>query len=433
MADARGATTPAEQGSATQIKSSGAPPQPSTFRQRTFAALRHPNYRLWFFGQLVSLIGTWMQGTAQGFLVFQLTHSTAYLGYVGFANGIPSWLLMLYGGVVADRFSRRRLLVITQSTMMLLAFTLAALSYLGLVQPWHVVLLALLLGIATAFDAPAGGAFVFDLVEREDVTNAIALNSSQFNLAVVLGPTIGGLAYAAFGPAFCFALNGLSYVAVIAALLRMRLPAREPAAVASSAFTQLREGVRYTLRHPVLLSLIVIQGVTALVGMAYATLLPAWAVVVLGGNATTNGLLQSARGAGSLLGALMIASLAHLARRGRLLTLGTFVFPCALLLFAGVRSVPLAMLILAGVGWSSMMLFNSVNTLVQSHVADQMRGRVLAILSLTFFGGMPLCALWAGPLADQIGPPTTIAVSASILLVAAVAYWLLSPRVRRLG
>ncbi len=433
MADGSGtATTPAEQGSVAHTDSPRALVQRSTFSQRTFAALRHPNYRLWFLGQLVSLVGTWMQITAQSFLVFQLTHSTAYLGYVGFANGLPSWLFMLYGGVVADRVARRRLLVITQSTMMLLALVLAALSFTQLVQPWHVVLLALLLGLANAFDAPAGQAFVFDLVDREDVTNAIALNSSQFNLATVVGPAVAGLTYAAFGPAWCFALNGASYLAVITALLLMRLPVREPAARASSAFTQLKEGVRYTLGHPILRSLIAIQGVTALFGMAYATLLPAWAVAVLGGNATTNGLLQSARGAGSLLAALMIAALAHVGRRGRWLTLGTFTFPLILLVFAAVRSMPLAMLVLVGVGWSSLLLFNSANTLVQSHVADEMRGRVMAIFSLTFFGGMPLCALWAGALADQIGPPLTLTASAGSLLVFAVLYWVLAPRVRQL-
>src|SRR5918997_2831045 len=259
MADGRG-RAPAAAGQQARVDTSshGPPAAPTTFWQRTFAALRHPNYRLWFFGQLVSLVGTWMQITAQSFLVFELTHSTAYLGYVGFANGLPAWLFMLYGGVVADRVARRRLLVITQSTMLVLALVLAALSFTQLVQPWHVVLLALLLGTTNAFDAPAAQAFVFDLVDREDVTNAIALNSSQFNLATVVGPTVAGLTYAAFGPAWCFALNGVSYLAVIAALLRMRLPAREPAARASSAFTQLKQGVRYTLTHPILRSLVVI-------------------------------------------------------------------------------------------------------------------------------------------------------------------------------
>ena len=247
MADRRGSTpSPAEHGAPAETGSS--PPEPSmSFSQRTFAALRHPNYRLWFFGQLVSLIGTWMQITAQSFLVFELTNSAAYLGYVGFANGLPSWLFMLYGGVVADRVARRKLLIFTQSTMMLLALILAGLSFTQLVQPWQVVLLALLLGTVNAFDAPAAQAFLFDLVDREDITNAIALNSSQFNLATVVGPAVAGLTYAAFGAAWCFAINGVSYLAVIAALLLMRLPAREPAAVASSVFVQLKAGLRYTL------------------------------------------------------------------------------------------------------------------------------------------------------------------------------------------
>ena len=200
-------------------------PEPQTFWQRTFAALQYPNYRLWFMGQLVSLVGTWMQITAQSFLVFELTHSTAYLGYVGFANGLPSWLFMLYGGVIADRMSRRKLLMITQSTMMVLAFLLAGLAFAGLVQPWQIVVLALALGTANAFDAPARQAFVLELVDRPDLTNAIALNSSMFNLATVVGPTVAGLTYAAFGAAWCFALNGVSFIAVIIALVLMRLPA----------------------------------------------------------------------------------------------------------------------------------------------------------------------------------------------------------------
>src|ERR687885_66355 len=231
-------------------------PLPPNAWARTFAALRHPNYRLWFMGQLVSLVGTWMQITAQSFLVFQLTHSTAYLGFVGFANGLPSWLFMLYGGVVADRVARRTLLLLTQSTMLLLAAVLAVLAFTGVVQPWHVVLLAFALGTANAFDAPAAQAFVFELVDRDDVTNAIALNASQFNLATVVGPTVAGLTYAAFGAAWCFALNGVSFLAVIVALVLMKLPARTIAPRTQSAFAQLSEGIRYTLSHPLLRTLI---------------------------------------------------------------------------------------------------------------------------------------------------------------------------------
>ena len=409
------------------------PAQTTTFWGRTFAALRHPNYRLWFLGQLVSLVGTWMQITAQGFLVFELTHSTAYLGYVGFAAGIPSWLFMLYGGVIADRVARRRLLVITQTTMMLLAFILAALTFAGLVQPWQIVLLALALGAANAFDAPARQAFVFELVEREDVTNAIALNSSMFNLATVVGPTIAGLTYAVFGAAWCFTLNGVSFIAVIVALLLMRLPARALVSRTQSAFAQLKEGVRYTLAHPVLRTLIAIPGVAALFGTAYATLLPAWAVEALGGNATTNGLLQSARGAGSLLGALMIAAVAHFGRRGRWLTIGTFVYPVLLLAFAEARLLPLSLAVLVGVGWGGMVLFNMANTLVQSHVSDALRGRVMSIYTLTFFGGMPLGALWAGALAQFIGTPMTIVASALVSLGFAVLFWVRVPQLRQLN
>ena len=409
-----------------------APVPPSTFWQRTFAALRHRNYRLWFQGQLVSMVGTWMQVTAQGFLVFQLTHSTAYLGYVGFAAGVPSLLFMLFGGVIADRVARRKLLVITQSTMMLLAFLLAALTFAQLVQPWHIVVLALALGTANAFDAPAAQAFVLELVERRDLTNAIALNATLFNLATVVGPTVAGLTYAAVGPAWCFTLNGLSFIAMISALLRMRLPAHTFTPRTQSALAQLQEGVRYTLAQPLLRTLIAVPAVAALFGTAYATLLPAWAVEVLGGDAATNGLLQSARGAGSLLGALMIAAVGYAGRRGRWLTIGTFVYPLLLLIFAAVRTVPLSVVVLIGVGWGGMLVFNMANTLVQTHVSDELRGRVMSIYSLTFFGGMPLGALWAGALAHLIGVPLTIVVGALIVLGFAVLLWIFMPQVRQL-
>jgi len=417
---------------AQEAPESQVPERPPNFWQRTFAALQYPNYRLWFRGQLVSLVGTWMQITAQSFLVFQLTQSTAYLGYVGFAAGLPSWLFMLYGGVIADRVARRKLLVITQSTMMLLAFILAALTFTELVQPWHIVLLALALGTANAFDAPAAQAFVFELVDRQDVTNAIALNATLFNLATVVGPTVAGLTYAAFGPAWCFTLNGLSFVAVITSLLLMRLPARELASRTHSAFTQLKEGVRYTLAHPLLRMLMAVPAVAVLFGATYATLLPAWAVQVLDGDATTNGLLQSARGAGSLLGALMIASLGHAAPRGRLLTTGTFVYPLLVLGFAAARWLPLSLVLLMGVGWGGMVLYNMANTLLQIQVTDEYRGRVMSIYSMIMFGGMPMGALWAGPLADVIGAPLTLVLSALVLLIFAILFWVRAPQVRSL-
>jgi MFS family permease len=211
-------------------------------RSQTFAALKHRNFRLWFIGQLVSLVGTWMQATAQGFLIYQLTQSPAYLGYVGFAAGSPSLLFSLFGGVVADRMSRRTLLVITQTTMMILAFILAGLAFFNVVQPWHVIILAFLTGIATAFDAPTRQAFVLEMVTREDLTNAIALNSTMFNLATVVGPAAAGLAYALIGATGCFTLNGLSFIAVIVALLLMKLDLPVlPNRVATSALSDAKE------------------------------------------------------------------------------------------------------------------------------------------------------------------------------------------------
>src|SRR5689334_14876397 len=220
-------------------------PRPSV--QQTFAALKYRNYRLWFNGQLVSLFGTWMQATAQGYLVFQLTQSPAYLGYVGFAAGVPAWVFTLYGGVIADRMSRRTLMLITQTAMMLLAFVLAGLVFAGVAQPWQIIALAFLLGVANAFDGPARLAFVVELVEREDLTNAIALNATMFNLASATGPAMAGLAYALVGPGWCFMLNGLSFLAVIWALLRMRLEPRPPKARRGSTWADLGEGLRYIL------------------------------------------------------------------------------------------------------------------------------------------------------------------------------------------
>jgi predicted MFS family arabinose efflux permease len=263
--------------------------------------------------------------------------------------------------------------------------------------------------------------------------NALALNATLFNLATVVGPTVAGLTYAAFGAAWCFTINAVSFLAVIVALLLMRLPARELTRRTQSALNQVKDGLRYMLTHPILRTLIAVPAVAVLFSTAYATLLPAWAVDVLGGDATTNGLLQSARGAGSLIGALMIAAVVHLGRQGRWLTIGTFVYPALLLVFAAVRWVPLSFLVLAGVGWGGMLVYNMSNTLLQLNVSDEMRGRVMSISSMTMFGGMPLGSLWSGALAQVIGPPLTIVTGAVIMLTFAVLFWLRAPQLRRLG
>jgi MFS family permease len=400
--------------------------------QRTFAALKYRNYRLWFSGQLVSLFGTWMQTTAQGYLVFQLTQSPVYLGYVGFAAGVPAWLFTLYGGVVADRMSRRTLMLITQTAMMLLAFALAALVFADLVQPWQIVILAFLLGVANAFDGPARLAFVVELVDREDLTNAIALNATMFNLATATGPAMAGLTYALIGPAWCFMLNGLSFLAVIWALLRMKLPPPKPATRRASTWADLGEGVRYIARHPAIRTLIGLVGMTSLFGISFATLFPAWAVDVLGGDATTNGLLQSARGLGALISALVLASLGRFRFKGKLLTLGTIAFPILLLLFTFMRSLPLALLVLVGTGMAVILIMNVANALVQGLVPDALRGRVMSVYSMTFFGCMPLGALWVGAVAEYANAPIAMIIGALVSLLFGVLLFVFAPWLRGL-
>lgn len=399
---------------------------------QTFVALRHRNYRLWFAGQLVSLFGTWMQTTAQGFLVYELTGSPAYLGVVGFATGVPAWLFTLYGGVIADRMPRRRLLLITQTIMMLLAFLLAGLVFANAIQPWQIAVLAFALGVANAFDAPARLAFVRELVEREDMTNAIALNSMMFNLATTTGPAMAGLTYALVGPGWCFTLNGISFLAVIGALLLMRLAPQERTPGHSSAFDAVRAGLGYIARTNVVRTLILLVGATSLFGISFATLFPAWAVTILGGDATTNGLLQSARGLGAFLSALLIASLGRFRFRGRLLTFGSFAFPALLIVFALVRSIPLALLVLVGTGVAAIMVMNLSNALVQSQVPDELRGRVMSVFSLVFFGGMPLGALVTGAVAEVAGEPTAVIIGGALALVAGGLVWLAAPEIRRL-
>jgi MFS family permease len=402
-----------------------------SFRQ-AFTAFKYRNYRLWFLGQSVSLFGTWMQSTAQGFLIFQLTRSPAFLGYVGFAAGIPTWLFTLYGGVVADRMARRTLLVITQTTMMVLAFILAALAFLNFVQPWHIILLAFCLGVANSFDAPARQAFVSEMVKREDLTNAIALNATMFNLSIAVGPAVSGVIYALFGPGWCFTINGLSFIAVIVALLLMKLKTQVRPIRSNSTRADLREGIRYVLHHSVIRTLICLVAMMGLFGITFLTLMPAWAVKILGGNAATNGWLQSARGVGALSSALLIASLGRFQFKGRLLTVGTFAFPILMLVFAVVRWIPLSLLVLVGAGGSSVLIMNLANALVQTHVRDSLRGRVMGIYTLLFFGMMPLGSLWMGAVAQIASEPTPIIIGGLTLLSIAISVYIFAPRVRHL-
>jgi MFS family permease len=402
-------------------------------RRSTFAALAYPNYRLWFFGQMTSLAGTWMQSTAQGYLVYQLTRSTAYLGYVGFASGIATWVFTLFGGVIADRVPRRGLLVVTQILSMLLAFVLSALTFVRLVMPWHIIVLAFSLGVVNAFDAPARQSFVLEMVDRPVLTNAIALNSTMFNTAMAFGPAVGGITYALFGPGWCFAINGLSFVAVIVALLSMKLARGAPSAPRASVRAEIRDGFHAVVSDRRILAIICLLCSVSLFGMSFVTLLPAWAVQVLGGDARTNGFLLSARGLGALAAALTIATLSHRRFKGRLLTTASIGFPISLALFAFTRSFALSVLVLVVVGAVNITINILANALVQSLVPDAVRGRVMSIYMLAFFGFMPIGALLAGTVASTAGVPVTVAASAAGTLACAVAVALAVPSIRRIA
>jgi MFS family permease len=399
--------------------------------KQAVTALKYPNYRLWFWGQIVSLFGTWMQATALGFLIYDLTKSPAYLGLVGFATGVPTWLFMLYAGVIADRMARRTLLMITQTAMMVLALVLAGLTFLHLVQPWHILVIALLLGTANAFEAPARQAFVLEMVEVQDMTNAIALNSAMFNTATALGPAAAGLTYAFFGPAWCFTINGVSFLAVIIALRLMRLKPFVPEPGRPSALADLKEGLRYVAGHPMIRTIVGLIGVVSLFGMSFVTLIPAWAVKILHGDAMTNGFLQSARGAGALVAALLIASLGRFQFRGRLLTFGTFILPIVLAVFALVRWMPLSLALIFGSGLALILIFNLANALVQTFAPDALRGRIMSVYSLTFFGLMPIGALGIGLTAEHLGQTAAILIGSGVMLVAAALIAAFMPHLRR--
>jgi MFS family permease len=399
--------------------------------KQAVTALKYPNYRLWFWGQIISLFGTWMESTALAFLVFDLTKSPAYLGLIGFATGVPTWLFTLYAGVIADRMSRRTLLMITQTVMMLLAFILAGLTFLHWVQPWHIVVIAVLLGTANAFEAPARQSFVLEMVEPEDMTNAIALNAAMFNSAMAVGPAAAGLIYAFLGPAWCFALNGASFLAVIINLKKMRLRPFVPQVERTSAVADLKEGLKYVAHHPLIRTIIGLLGIVSLFGVSFATLFPAWAVNILHGDAKTNGFLQSARGLGAVTAALLIAALGRFRFRGKLLTFGTLALPLAVAAFALIRWTPLSLLLVFGSGLAQVLIFNLSNALVQTYSPDSLRGRVMGVYTMVFFGLMPIGALGIGLTAQHLSTPAAVLIGAGVMLVSAAALAVYMPHLRR--
>lgn len=393
-------------------------------------AFRHRNYQLYFAGQLVSLTGTWMQSVAQSWLVYRLTGSAVLLGLVGFAGQIPVFLLAPVGGAVADRRDRRPILVATQTCAMTLALSLAALTLAGRVEVWHVFVFAALSGVVNSFDIPTRQAFVVDLVGREDLMNAIALNSSMFNGARVVGPAVAGLLVAAVGEGWCFLVNGVSYVAVVAGLLLMRVGARAGARPEGSVLSNAVEGFRFVARTAPVRALLMLLGLVSLMGMPYAVLMPIFADRILGGGASGLGLLMGASGVGALAGALSLAARRGLRGLGRWVALSSAGFGAALILFSQSRTFWLSALLLVPVGFAFMIQMASSNTLVQAMVPDHLRGRVMAVYSMVFMGMAPFGALLAGALANRVGAPATLVIGGSVCIAGAAVFGLRLPALR---
>jgi MFS family permease len=395
-----------------------------------FRALRHRNYQLFFGGQLVSLTGTWMQSVAQSWLVYRLTGSAGLLGLVGFAGQIPVFLLAPLGGAVADARGRHPILLATQTLSMLLALALAAVTLAGRVQVWHVFAIAALVGIVNAFDIPARQAFIADMVGRGDLMNAIALNSSMFTGARILGPAVAGALVATIGEGWCFLLNAVSYVAVIGGLLLMRIEARPRLPREGSAIANIIEGFQYVRRTPPVRALLLMLGLVSLTGMPYAVLMPVFADRILHGGPRTLGLLMGASGLGALAAASLLATREGLRGLGRWIALASAGFGVSLLLFAWSTSIWLSGAVLVPVGFCMLLQMASSNTLIQAMVPDALRGRVMAIYSMMFMGMAPFGALLAGTLADRFGAPATVAGGGLVCIAGALAFGVRLPTLR---
>jgi MFS family permease len=393
--------------------------------------LRHRNFRLLWIGQLVSLTGRWMQSVAQGWLVLRLTDSPFYLGLVGFSTFLPVLLFALVAGVAADRFPRRQALLWTQGAAMVLALALAALTWVDLVRPWQIVLIAFGVGVTGAFDIPIRQSFVQDLVGREDLPNAIALNSLAFNGARLLGPAIGGFVLAAYGEETVFLINGLTYLAVLAGLLMMRLDLAQRARRARSWAGEIIEGLRWALhntRARVYLTLIV---VTSVFGFPYSILLPAFARDVLGADSRGLGLMMGATGLGAVIGALIIANRKGMARTGLAVARAVTLLGCALVLFSLSRSFWVSMILLFLIGLAMMVQLASTNTALQLMAPGELRGRIVSLFMLAFMGMAPLGSLLAGALTRVVDTPGAVLVGGAVCLVAGVWLLLRLPALRR--
>ena len=389
----------------------------------TFSAFKSRNYRLFFIGQSVSLIGTWMQKTAVSWVVYSLTHSKFMLGVTLFATMFPSFVFSFLGGVASDRYNRYKLLLLTQVVSMVQALLLTALVFSNHYSVWGIIVLSIVLGIVNAFDVPARQSLVYEMVEdKKDLPNALALNSSMVNLSRLIGPGIAGLVIEKWGDAFCFGLNALSFVAVIVSLLLMKLPVYTPKPRTKNVMGQLREGLAYIKKTPSIAFILGMLAVISLMVLPFATLIPVYAKDIFHGTASTFGVIDSVIGLGAFSGAIFLASLRPGRDLRKILAVNTFIFGAGLVLFSHATWYPLA-LVFAAVGAFGMMSQITIsNTLIQTIVEPSMRGRVISFYAMAFFGMQPLGGLIVGSLSQYIGVQNTVLGEGIITLLIGVLH-----------
>ena len=397
-----------------------------------FRTLEHRNYRLFFGGQLISLTGTWMQQVALTWLVYWMTNSPFLLGFVGFAGQMPSFILSPFAGVLADRLNKHRILVVTQTLSLVQALILAVLTLTGSVAVWHIIALSVFLGIINAFDMPTRQSFLLEMIEkREDISNAIALNSSMFNAARLLGPSIAGLVIAALGEGVCFLLNALSYLAVIGALLAMRIIPRRSGRKPDSILSGFAEGFRYVSRFAPIRSILLLLALVSIMGMPYAVLMPIFARDILHGGPHTLGFLMGATGVGALTGALILASRKNVVGMARWIPSAAGIFGAGLVVFSLSSTPWLSMGLLFIVGLGMMVQLGSSNSILQTISDDDKRGRVMSFYAVAFMGMVPFGSLLAGSLAGTIGAPGTLMISGIACMLGAIVFAAHLPSLRK--
>jgi MFS family permease len=399
---------------------------------KMFRSLQYRNYRLFFSGQSISLIGTWMQRIAMPWLVYHMTGSALLLGIVSFAGQIPTFLLAPVAGVLTDRLNKYRVLLVTQVVSMTEAFILAWLSLSGVIQIWHIVVLSIILGCTNAFDVQSRQAFIIDMVgKKKDLGNAIALNSLMFNGARLIGPSIAGIMLASTSEGVCFLLNAISYLFVIVSLLMMKIDVKTVTRKKSEIFRELKDGLKYTFGFSPIKHLIYLLGLVSLMGMSYSVLMPVFAKEVLQGGSNTYGYLMSAAGFGALIGALYLASRETVLKLGRLVPAAAILFGSGLILFSISRWFPLSVILMVFVGMGLMLQTASSNTILQTITDDHMRGRVMSFYTMAIMGTAPFGSLLAGGCAKLIGTPNTIFAGGIVSIIGALVFLRKLPELKK--